>query len=93
MRRRVERAIAQVDSAIGRLAAGLAERGPAGAVNLVIVADHGMVATGPDRVIWLDDFVAAAALKVDEISALLTAWPAAGLEDSVVRATAPGALT
>jgi predicted AlkP superfamily pyrophosphatase or phosphodiesterase len=75
-----DRAIAQVDSIIGLLAAGLAERGRA---NLVIVSDHGMVSTGPDRVIWLDDYVSADALRVDEMSALLTAWPAAGLEDSV----------
>jgi predicted AlkP superfamily pyrophosphatase or phosphodiesterase len=76
------RAIAQVDSLIGLLTAGLAERGRA---NLVIVSDHGMVSTGPDRVIWLDDYVSPDALRVDEMSALLTAWPAAGLGDSVYR--------
>jgi predicted AlkP superfamily pyrophosphatase or phosphodiesterase len=76
------RAIAQVDSLIGLLTAGLAERGRA---NLVIVSDHGMASTGPDRVIWLDDYVSADALRVDEMSALLTGWPAAGLEDSVYR--------
>jgi predicted AlkP superfamily pyrophosphatase or phosphodiesterase len=76
------RAIAQVDSLIGLLAAALAERGRA---NLVIVSDHGMVSTGPDRVIWLDGYVSADAMQVDEMSALLTAWPAEGLEDSVYR--------
>jgi len=76
------RAIAQVDSLIGLLTAGLAERGGA---NLVIVSDHGMASTGPDRVIRLDDYVSADALRVDEMSALLTGWPAAGLEDSVYR--------
>jgi predicted AlkP superfamily pyrophosphatase or phosphodiesterase len=78
-------AIAQVDSLIGLLAAGLAERTRAGPMNLVIVSDHGMASTGPDRVIWLDDYVSAAAMRVDEMSTLLTAWPAAGLEDSVYR--------
>jgi predicted AlkP superfamily pyrophosphatase or phosphodiesterase len=76
------RAIAQVDSLIGLLAAALAERGRA---NLVIVSDHGMVSTGPDRVIWLDDYVSPDAGQVDEMSTLLTAWPAAGLEDSIYR--------
>jgi predicted AlkP superfamily pyrophosphatase or phosphodiesterase len=76
------RAIAQVDSLIGLLAAALAERGRP---NLVIVSDHGMASTGPDRVIWLDDYVSADAMQVDEMSALLTAWPAAGLEDSLYR--------
>ena len=77
------RAIAQADSLIGLLAAALAERGPA---NLVIVSDHGMASTGPDRVIWLDDYISADAMQVDEMSALLTAWPSAGREDSVYRA-------
>jgi predicted AlkP superfamily pyrophosphatase or phosphodiesterase len=76
------RAIAQVDSLIGLLAAALAARGSA---NLVIVSDHGMASTGPDRVIWLDDVVSADAMQVDEMSSLLTAWPAEGLEDSVYR--------
>nr|MBA3319208.1 alkaline phosphatase family protein [Gemmatimonadales bacterium] len=79
------RAIAQVDSLMGLLSAGLAEPRPARQVNLVIVSDHGMVSTGPDRVIWLDDWVSPGAMQVDEMSALLTAWPAASLEDSVYR--------
>jgi len=79
------RAIAQVDSLVGLLAAELA-RVTGGRANLVIVSDHGMVSTGPDRVIWLDDYVAQDAMQIDEMSTLLTAWAAAGLEDSVVRA-------
>ena len=80
------RAIAQVDSLIGFLLAGLERRETAHEVNLVIVSDHGMVSTGSDRVVWLDDYVSGDALRVDEMSALLTAWPADGLEDSVYRA-------
>jgi len=80
-----DRAIAQADSLIGLLAAGLAGRDRTGGVNLVIVADHGMVSTGPDRVVWLDEYVSADAMRVDEMSALLTAWPGTGLEDSVYR--------
>ncbi len=51
------RAIAQVDSLIGLLATGLAERERAAGTNLVIVSDHGMVSTGPGRVVWLDDYL------------------------------------
>ncbi len=80
------RAIAQVDSLIGLLASELAGRRQGGNVNLVIVSDHGMVSTGPDRVVWLDEYVAEDALRADEMSTLLTAWPAQGLEDSVYRA-------
>jgi predicted AlkP superfamily pyrophosphatase or phosphodiesterase len=79
------RAIAQVDSLIGLLTAELGRRDRSGGVNLVIVSDHGMTSTGPDRVVWLDDYTSADALKVDEMSTLLTAWPAPGLEDSVYR--------
>lgn len=45
-------AVARVDEAIGRLRAGLADLDqPA---NLVIVADHGMAAISPDRVVRID---------------------------------------
>jgi predicted AlkP superfamily pyrophosphatase or phosphodiesterase len=43
------RAIARVDSVIGFLLAGLARRETTHEVNLVIVSDHGMASTGPDR--------------------------------------------
>ena len=79
------RAIAQVDSLIGLLATGLAERERAAGTNLVIVSDHGMVSTGPGRVVWLDDYLSRNAMRVDEMSTLLTAWPAEGLGDSVYR--------
>jgi predicted AlkP superfamily pyrophosphatase or phosphodiesterase len=78
-------AIAQADSLVGRLATELSSAA-GGAINLIIVSDHGMVSTGPDRVIWLNDYLAEDAMRTDEMSALLTGWPAAGLEDSVVRA-------
>ncbi|HEY7613965.1 MAG TPA: ectonucleotide pyrophosphatase/phosphodiesterase [Gemmatimonadales bacterium] len=80
-------AIAAADGLIGRTMLGL-ERIGRRDVNVVVVSDHGMAATGPDRVIWLDQYLAKDALKVDEMSTLLTAWPAPGLEDSVQRALA-----
>lgn len=81
-----DHAIARVDTLIGLLDAGLRARSRGDVEpNLVIVSDHGMASTGPDRVIWLEDYVSPEALQVDEMSALLTAWPKAGLEDSVVR--------
>ena len=49
----VNAALKQVDGDIAHLRAGLAELGqPA---NLVVVADHGMAATSPDRVVWIHD--------------------------------------
>lgn len=56
----LEAALVEVDQAIGALVAGLAARGIE--ADLVIVADHGMAETSPDRVVWLDDWIAAEAV-------------------------------
>jgi ectonucleotide pyrophosphatase/phosphodiesterase family protein 5 len=48
-------AITKTDQSIGRLLAGLKARGIA--ANLIIVADHGMAATAPERTILLDDVI------------------------------------
>lgn len=78
-------AIARADSLVGRIATALETMDRAD-VNLVVVSDHGMASTGPGRVIWLDEYVAADAMDVDEMSTLVTAWSRPGLEDSVYRA-------
>ena len=46
-----------VDAAIGRLIRRLDQRGLGHSYNLVIVSDHGMVTTSPDRVIYLDELL------------------------------------
>lgn len=51
----VNDAVAQVDSAIGRLREGLKARGVA--PNMIIVADHGMAAISPDRAYFLEDYL------------------------------------
>ncbi|HET6545678.1 MAG TPA: ectonucleotide pyrophosphatase/phosphodiesterase [Rhodanobacteraceae bacterium] len=53
----VDAALRTVDAALGRLVSGLRRRGLYARSNLVIVSDHGMTATGPDRVIVLDRVV------------------------------------
>jgi len=54
----LNQALHDVDIQIGRLRGGLAElKQPA---NIVIVADHGMAATSPDRVVMLHDIAAPA---------------------------------
>lgn len=57
----VNQSIAEVDAAIGKLVEGLMARGIQ--ADLVIVADHGMTATSPDRVVFLDDLVDVTSLK------------------------------
>jgi predicted AlkP superfamily pyrophosphatase or phosphodiesterase len=50
-------AIARVDSALGALVDGIATRGLAGRVNLVVVSDHGMAPVAEERTIYLDDYL------------------------------------
>lgn len=51
----LDAALKEVDSALGDLVSGLKARGLFDSTNIVIVSDHGMTATSPDRVIYLDD--------------------------------------
>ncbi len=49
-------AIAQLDTAIGKIISGLKQRGLWEQVNIVFTADHGMAKYVPGQVIFLDDF-------------------------------------
>ena len=46
----------EVDAAVGRLVDGLQALGVYDATDLVVVADHGMAATSPERVTYIDDW-------------------------------------
>lgn len=48
-----------VDDALALLLSGLARRGLRDQVNIVVVSDHGMTSTSPDRVIDFDEIVRA----------------------------------
>ena len=62
--REVDAALGEVDRALARLVDGLKQRGLFEHANLVIVSDHGMTATAPERVVYLDDLVDVAAADV-----------------------------
>lgn len=64
-------AVARVDAAIGMLAQRLETAGLWDRTHLVIVSDHGMSETSPDRVIYLDDYVSLADVDVIESSPVL----------------------
>ena len=81
-------AIREVDRAVGRLLAGLEARGLLGRVNLVIVSDHGMADVSRDRVVFLDDFVDPASVRVIDPSPLASILPEPGDEDRVYEALA-----
>lgn len=55
----LKQAVSAVDSAIGELLQGLEERGIAGKVNIIVVADHGMSQLSRERVVFLDDYIGA----------------------------------
>jgi predicted AlkP superfamily pyrophosphatase or phosphodiesterase len=79
----IDSAIADVDAAIGRLVDGLAAIGRAGRVNLLVVSDHGMTEISPDRVIYLDDYVALARDEIVDLAPVTTIDPRPGRLDSV----------
>ncbi len=53
----VDAALREVDAALGRLIAGLKQRGIFHSANIVIVSDHGMTATSENRIVVLDKVV------------------------------------
>ncbi len=79
----VARAVAQVDRHLGQLRRGIAERRLAGAVDLIVVSDHGMAATSPDRVIVLADAIDLDSVRIDSLSCLATIEPKPGREPAV----------
>ena len=80
----VARAVGEVDAAIGRLRAGLAElHQPA---NLVVVADHGMAAIAPERVVRLDSFASPADYMLVEEGPFATLNARPGHEDALAAA-------
>ncbi|MEK7240245.1 MAG: ectonucleotide pyrophosphatase/phosphodiesterase [Gemmatimonadota bacterium] len=76
----VDRAIARVDSLIGTLVDGIAARGLAGQVDIVVVSDHGMVSLAAERVIYLDDYLDLALVDIVDIAPVGAISPKPGYE-------------
>lgn len=82
----IDSAIARVDSAVGALVAGFAARGLEDRVNLIVVSDHGMTATSPDRQIFLDDYIDTTDVTVVDWAAVTAIIPKPGREQDVYQA-------
>jgi predicted AlkP superfamily pyrophosphatase or phosphodiesterase len=82
----VDAALRELDTALGRLIDGLKQRGLADSANLVIVSDHGATASGPDKVVVIDDFVNVADIDVINTGVLAGFVPKAGREAQVEHA-------
>jgi predicted AlkP superfamily pyrophosphatase or phosphodiesterase len=80
----VNAAMAEVDARIGDLVDGAAKLGVA--VNLVIVADHGMRQTDEARVIQLDDLIDRNSYIAVETGPYAAIEPVTGTDDRVARA-------
>lgn len=88
--REVQDAIRRVDGYLQRLVRGLIARNMMSTVNLVVLSDHGMAAVDDERVVVLDDHVAAADVDVVDINPTLGIFPRAG-KDAAVYAALDGA--
>jgi predicted AlkP superfamily pyrophosphatase or phosphodiesterase len=64
----VRGAIAGVDRDLALLVAGIEERGLRSEAHVILVSDHGMAATSPERVVILGDIVDAGAFRYTELS-------------------------
>ena len=79
--RQVNAAMAKVDAQIGRLLAGLQQRGID--ANIIIVADHGMTQVADDRRINLDSLIDPAKLQLVAGGAVASLNPQPGQEAAV----------
>jgi predicted AlkP superfamily pyrophosphatase or phosphodiesterase len=84
--REVDAALGEIDRALARLVDGLRQRGMLDSTNLVIVSDHGMTATSPDRVIYLDDLIDLRDVDVVTYGILAGMNPEIGHDDAIDRA-------
>jgi predicted AlkP superfamily pyrophosphatase or phosphodiesterase len=55
----LDAALAATDASLGRLVDGLKKKGLFDKTNLIVTADHGMADTSKDRLIYIDDLIAA----------------------------------
>jgi len=82
----VRDATIRVDSYLGQLTDGLEKRGLLDQVNIVVVSDHGMAATTPQRVVLVDDYISLDDVVISDINPTLGIFPKAGRHDAVLRA-------
>lgn len=71
-------AVTLADAAVGRLLRGLERLGLRDRTNLVVVADHGMSPCSPDRVVFFDDLMDVAQVRVEATGPVGGVRPLAG---------------
>ena len=78
-------AIARADSAVSSLWRGIQASANAANINMIVVADHGMVATSESRRIILDDWLEKGTYHVVDLNPVALITPSAGQEAEVLR--------
>ncbi len=79
-------AVADVDRAVGVLVDQLAKHGLTARTNLVVVSDHGMVATSPGRVLFLDDYLNLDTVDIVDLTPVLAIRAKDGNHERVYQA-------
>jgi len=82
----VREAALKADRSVGDLVNGVEKLGLGARVNYVVVSDHGMAATSPDRVIRLDDYLDLGTVDVIDWSPVLGLSSKDGDEERVYHA-------
>jgi predicted AlkP superfamily pyrophosphatase or phosphodiesterase len=82
----VDTALVTIDAALGHLVEGLRQRNRFDTTNLVIVSDHGMSATSPERLVLLDQIVNPEHLQITSWFVNLGVDPKPGYEHEVEHA-------
>jgi predicted AlkP superfamily pyrophosphatase or phosphodiesterase len=81
----VRQAILTLDAVVGELVGAIEARGLTDRVNLVIVSDHGMASTSPDRIIPIGDYLNPADVDVIDIDSHLGLNLRTGSTDELYR--------
>ena len=84
----LNRALGIVDGGVERLIQGLDQRGLSSSVDLLIVSDHGMSKTSPERLVFLDDYLDPEDAGVIAWSPILALWPSPERIDAIYSALA-----
>lgn len=81
----VAAALREVDASIGRLLAGLETQGLRDRINLIVVSDHGMAATSPQRRILAEDLVPPGDARMVTPGQVVGFFPQPGREQAAER--------
>ncbi len=84
--REVIAAAERLDAMLGELVSGIQKLGLLERTVVAVVSDHGMAQLSPDRVIFVDDYLDPATVKVVDWSPVLMLAPPPGAVDRVYRA-------